>query len=681
MSLPPALPRLLVTLPLALLAPCINADDLLNLSLDELAKVRVSSTSYFDESLARAASSVTYTDQSSWQALGVRNLGDLINAMPSTVAPIGYGGTRSMAIRGYYSYGGDRGIAVRLDDIPMNLLDTGKGTAALDSYDLATLRSTELIRGPGSAMHGANAFHGVLSLYTLDPEQDGVRFRADGGNEQYRAASVESSVTNEDQHYSMVLAHRRLGDQALRYPYTDPNTAQRGHGERAADTETNDLVLKARSTPNADTSYDATVYVMNVNADQLLGIGYEDPRGFLADRDWSKYSESQQILKLGAQHDWSEQHSLQAFTYYWQNKDHFFADFSFTDAGTLEASSHEEKHYGVHVVDLRHYSGGSTLAYGYEYQFAEQSAWERSVTDTAGNVTFTPADDHLRDEALNSALLDGRYVITRDSATRTDLAYGVRLDDYEQYDLQTSPRLGIIQNLSDDAIIKLLYGRAYRKPTSFELLPSPSIAANADLQPERLDNIELTYQQNFTTWLTTITLFKNRWSDAIELRAHDALSGNSDFQFRNVGEKQAQGIEAEAHAAWNRWNLDISASHVASENADTGEDYRAFPDWMLRVGAGYAIRHDLDLSAATHYHHRRAASESTTTAGGGDLDSAQYLRTDLTLIWSITRDFTSSFAIRNLFDRKNFYPSYFSHEEGIPDSNRNVSIAFDWYIP
>ena len=64
-------------IPLILCVSQAQAENLLELRLDQLMNVRVASTSYFDETLLDAANSITYVDQARWQELGVRDVGEL----------------------------------------------------------------------------------------------------------------------------------------------------------------------------------------------------------------------------------------------------------------------------------------------------------------------------------------------------------------------------------------------------------------------------------------------------------------------------------------------------------------------------------------------------------------------------------------------------------------------------
>ncbi len=662
---------------LSLAAGPAAAQDLYDLSIEDLMNVTVNSTSYFDETVLSSASSVTTLSQRQWDERGSRNPGELLNTLPSTIAVPTNGGTRTLAIRGYFHT--NTGVSVRLDGVPMNKLRPSNSLEDLDGYDLATLQTVELIRGPGSAMHGADAFHGVLSLQTLDPLPDSGTLRSSLGSEEYGATSASGRIGDSQQFVSGAVTYRGIGDQDLTYPFTDPDTGQQRESTRRNRLENTNVLLKYQLQPSASTRLYATTYLLDLDADELPGAGRAVAnQSFLEDRDHSDMTSATRLLKLGLEHDTSDQNALEIAAFGWRNRSTFFSDLRASPLGVLNDDLKEETHYGLHLLDRYHFSSGSQLAVGYEYN---ESSLDRFISTfiAANNVVLL---DHFRNpesgytRRLHSLILDGRIALP---VAETELVYGGRADDYSDFDRQFSPRLGLLHTTDGQTVMKLLYGHAYRAPNLFEIHGGGQLQPNFDLQAEEMDSVELVLQQHHHNWFSALTLFQNWWSEAIRGGPLGQPEDGYLFQFRNTGRNEAYGVEAEVQARQDQARLSLAASYVKSKNMDSGEEFSAFPEWMLDLGWGYQINSRWDLFINNRFLWREAAS-SPTQAGSPIEPARHYARTDLELAWSPANALVARASIRNLFNRTQYLPSYLYHEAGIPDNRIGFTLALEWAV-
>ena len=141
------------------------ADELsaFNMSLEKLLDYEIKSASLFEDSVLTTGSSVSVIEPSDWQRIGARSMLDAISNQPSVqVLPSAYG-LNVISIRGYSQVASARGIATLLDGIPTNGVNLGSGQYATQNVQLGVLDRIELTRGPGSALYGSDAFHGVLA--------------------------------------------------------------------------------------------------------------------------------------------------------------------------------------------------------------------------------------------------------------------------------------------------------------------------------------------------------------------------------------------------------------------------------------------------------------------------------------------------------------------------------------
>ena len=653
-------------------------DDLFELPLEDLLQVNVTSTSYFDQTLLESASSVSHGDQQRWSELGARNVGEWLNTLPSTVAPQGFGRTRVIAIRGYFNYSSDTGVATLLDGVPINLLRFGTSALAIDGHDLSVMSSLELIRGPGSSLHGADAFHGVLSMNTVDHGQTGVTTRAELGSEDYQAASLVSRYSDDRQQLTTALAYRNLGDQDLEYPYTDYYTGLPETGERSNALENQNLVLKYSAADSHNNQYHVSGYHMKLDADQLPGIANQTGFALQLDQDWADYEAQLSLLKLGFDHQYNDHFSTSVVAYYWQYDDMETLDTTMGPAplNFLQLTETKEHHWGAQVINRHQFSDGSNLAYGYEYDNEANDRFTTTRIPLGGSAVTNSNPQENAEQEHHSLIVDGRYV-TGWSESGSSIVYGSRFDDYEDKDLQISPRIGYLHGINQDTVAKLVFSRSFRMPNSFEVYGSSSVAANDDLDPETLDNVELTLQHNDAHSFTSVTLFRSIWNDSIRAAELENPVNNALYQFENTSKNKAWGVEFELKQQWERWRLDASASHVVSEDTATGLDFEAFPNWMLNIGVGYKLSARTDVYLFNRYHHRQTAAIPEYGVAP-DQDSSEFFRTDVTLTRQWSPDLKTHFTVRNLFDRENYMPAYHNREKGAPDNGINASLAVEW---
>lgn len=656
----------------------LGADDLFELPLEDLLQVKVTSTSYFDQTLLESASSVSHSDQDRWSELGSRNIGEWLNTLPSTVAPQGFGRSRVIAIRGYFNFSSDTGVATLLDGVPINLLRYGTSALAIDGHDLSIMNSLELIRGPGSSLHGADAFHGVLSMNTVDHGKTGVTTRAELGSEDYQAASLVSRFSDDRQQLTTALAYRNLGDQSLEYPYTDYYTGLPGEGVRSNALENQNLLIKYSTTDAANNQYHLSGYHMALDADQLPGIGNQTGFAIQLDEDWADYNAQLSLIKLGFEHQYNQDFSTALTTYYWQYDDSETLDVRMGPAplNFLQLTETREHHWGVQLINRHQFSDGSNLAYGYEYDNEANDKFTTTRIPLGGNAVTNSNPQEDAKQEHHSLMVDGRYATGWFDGGST-IVYGSRFDDYQDKDLQVSPRLGYIHGINQSTVAKLVYSRSFRMPNTFEVYGSPSVAPNDDLDAETLDNIELSLQHNDVDSFTSLTLFRSVWRDAIRAEELENPVGSMRYQFENTPENKAWGVEFEVTQQWERLRLDGSASHIISEDKKTGLDFEGFPDWMLNLGLGYQLSASTDIYVFNRYHHRQTAS-IPEYGDVPDQDPTHFFRTDVTLSWQLSDDLKTHFTVRNLFDRKNYMSAYHNREKGAPDNGINASLSVEW---
>lgn len=154
-------------LPLLAPATVTAADDLTNLSIDQLLDINVVTASKFAQKLSEAPSAVSVVTAEDIERFGYRTLADVLRSVRGVF----------VSYDRNYSYLGSRGsgrpgdfnsrILILVDGQRLNDAIFQQGSIGTEfPIDLALVDRVEYVPGPGSALYGSSAFFGVLNIIT-----------------------------------------------------------------------------------------------------------------------------------------------------------------------------------------------------------------------------------------------------------------------------------------------------------------------------------------------------------------------------------------------------------------------------------------------------------------------------------------------------------------------------------
>jgi len=135
------------------------------ISLDDLVNMPVLTTTKSARTVEQAPGIVTVFSREDIERLGAHQLIDLLRHVPGFYE-VGSQLERNIAIRGVAA-SSPYHFVVLLDGLPMN--DFLFSSSSPDSFSLEYAERVEIIRGPGSAIYGANALMGVVNVITAAP--------------------------------------------------------------------------------------------------------------------------------------------------------------------------------------------------------------------------------------------------------------------------------------------------------------------------------------------------------------------------------------------------------------------------------------------------------------------------------------------------------------------------------
>jgi iron complex outermembrane receptor protein len=164
--------------------------DLLQLGLQDLMQVDVTSVSRHAEPAATAAAAVFVLPGEEIRHSGVRSIAEALRLVPGLEVAQSDAHTYAISARGFNGTSADK-LEVLLDGRSVYTpLTSAVFWDTLDTY-LPDIDRIEVIRGPGAALWGANAVNGVINIVTRSAhDSQGASAEAYAGNEERYGAAA-----------------------------------------------------------------------------------------------------------------------------------------------------------------------------------------------------------------------------------------------------------------------------------------------------------------------------------------------------------------------------------------------------------------------------------------------------------------------------------------------------------
>lgn len=226
---------------------------------------------------------------------------------------------------------------------------------------------------------------------------------------------------------------------------------------------------------------------------------------------------------------------------------------------------------------------------------------------------------------LNYLFVQDEWKLARDWS----MTAGVRHDHYSDFGATTNPRLALVWDAAYNVLVKAMHGRAFRAPSLTEQYTrnNPVNTGNPSIRPETIATSELAVSwQPLSTLKTNLTLFRYRMRDIIAATTNqDASTGKT---FRNTGDQTGRGFELEA--GWNPTRaLHVAGSLSVQRSTDeaTGKNAGLAPQKRLFARADWRFAPSWLGGAVLNHVADRAREPSDLRA-----PIADYTTADLTLM-------------------------------------------------
>ncbi|WP_340677452.1 TonB-dependent receptor [Paraglaciecola sp.] len=650
--------------------------DIYSFSLEELLNMPVSIASRNETPLAKTPSSVSLFTREDIDRLGLRTLGDLLTRVPGFYSMMDSveGNSSHMVMRGHAQNYANT-LLVLLNGQRINDDYTGGLNYVIRYLSIRDASKIEVIRGPGSALYGSNAYSGVINIITdAKPE-----ISATLGSLGTTALYLSEQLTLADWQLGASLNFYR--DEGYEFTHVfDPSGLQ---------TTTNDpktveqLNISAKD-QNSSINFQ---YLHSKRQNYYLFRRLRDGVSELELSHWTLYGSHQ----LWQQNKWTvditggyqhaSRESLSALvaggTPPYEQADFLFGlDFEYQSANvaldaTYQFSDELKLNLGSFFSSSdipRAYLKSNYNLYGDEEYLGEVLTFD---TNTAQRTVL----DKTR--RIQSVYAQSEWQMTE----QITLTAGLRLDAYNDIDNALTPRLSLVHAIDENQGYKLIYAEAYRAPSLGDLYDEESglTVGSQTLKANELNSIEAVYYWYGTQTAVTATLFANHHQHIVGRFNTDNLSF-----LANIGSNKARGLELQLQWQPNSdWLLKSDITHLFTNQTHIVEGAGLTPSEIIapKSYVNYEIQYgpnDWSLSLSGNW---RSEVQALSKQG-----SLLLINAHIRYRWS--QDVRWELSIKNLSDERystSAYSPLGTAENGqrvqeLPARGRQLSLELNYQL-
>lgn len=616
----------------------------------------VTGASKYQQELTDAPASVSIVTSDDIRKGGYRTLSEVLNSVRGFY--VTYNRAYSfVGLRGF-SPPGDYGTRLLLLVDGHRLNDAVYEQAPVGTdfpVDLDLIDHIEIIRGPGSALYGTNAFLAVINVITRNGKDlKGGELSASGGS--FNAWTGRGTGGGKLKGGVDLLFSGSYRDSAGKQRISFPEYAATNNGiAQGLDGENSwDLLTKV-------VWKDISLLLLHQTRDKTVPTAsyftiFNDPGENVSDRH------TLAGLNYSGHGGWADLNAR--LTY---NRYQYDADYPLDNAGvrTLNRDATVAEWIGSDLYASKTF-GDHLLTLGMEHR------WQ--FTERQRNFDVTPIPNSVLDDN-HTNMVQGYYL--QDEYHILDnliLNAGLRYDYYDNYGGTINPRAALIWKPQNATVLRLSYGEAFRAPNAYERYYSDQVGikGNLNLRPEKIRTLELGWDQFIGNNLkTTATGYYSRITDQLD-QVIDPADGFA--VFTNQSLLESKGLELQAEGKWESgFSGRVSYCYQVTKRQDGGQVPANSPASLVKGSITAPL--PLKKSFATL---ETVYNSSRQNAAGEKIDGAAIVNLTL-LSRDLLEGLDLSASVYNLFDTRYAMPVGPEQTNSLGESLRSIqqdSITF-----
>jgi iron complex outermembrane receptor protein len=634
--------------------------DIFSLSLGELTQINIATTQ--QQTIYSSPSSVYVITRQQIKNMGIQNLQTLLNFVPGfqSTRDVEQGTANRVSARGR-STALSESVLVQIDGKKINDLYTGGISILNRLLDIGNVEHIEIIRGPGSALYGSNAFLGVINIVTVSNHNE-INLTATKPNK------ISSNISYSHQFSKNNFTDLYLSlfnDNGDNYHLTDIN----GISDKVSDPAKGiDIYLK-----HSLNNWLFTGRYMKRELQDFLSLGsIGNNINNEESQQWSFSAEYSGIISDKLSYNFLLSHSKDK----WETlavlipKDvEIFPDFSLTNhfvgGPFLKSQNNNVSLNFTYQINNDH-----LLSFGASYEKAQiRDVYTATTHDLFTLDEYKESIKLTGDESFNdnkSRKVTSLYVQDQFHINEYwELTAGVRYDAYSDFGSSTNPRLALVWKQQEKSSIKLMYGTAFRAPNFLELYDRNNYVdfGNINLNAEEVETTEISWLNTHNNWHFEITAFSNIYKELIILDDPVEHPDNPFFapSFTNNNDQKSRGVESELLYRFNNqlsikliWNLFSNDSDINIEK---------------NTGAVVIDYHKEKLHINFHgfYRGKNPAVKNQSSYFVASANITHQMSTQLKL----------NLSLSNIFD-EHYKTQSIIYEEGVDNRGRAVTFGVEY---
>jgi vitamin B12 transporter len=438
-------------------------------------------------------------------------------------------------------------VLVLLDGMRLNSGSAGGYDLSELPVPLDSIERIEIVRGPASALYGADAVGGVVNIITKKPTKPVTTLSGDLGAHVDTKENAKRPVST---HVSLYNTGRdRNTYYALSYSKDHSN------GYRInSDVDQYNAGFKLGHDFDTASSIEASVDYVTKNIGVPGSVQFPSPVARQQNREIVTGVQYKQRLSKAVDVNIRAYQNDEKLNY--ENPDPLFAEFSRNRSTTS----------GGEVQLNWLMNSFSVVTVGAEGRDDSMAVTEVLVDNVEHRHTASLWSTYIQDEmSLGDSFI---------------LVVGGRNDIHSTFGSEWSPKTSArYLNARSGTILRASYGKSFRAPTLNDLYFKDAFGnvGNPDLQPESAEEYEGGIEQPFSKGNSIkFTAFRRRVKDLIEWVVPDPVNNPFAYSPANVGRARVSGTETELHFAFQSLSGSMSYTLMFPVNESTGE--RLFSD-------------------------------------------------------------------------------------------------------
>ena len=622
------------------------------------------------QSIYRAPAAATIITAEDISSLGATTLTEVLEIVPGL--HVTYSSTNMnpiYEIRGITAQV-NRKVLMLLDGLPISqyyLADQGRADRG---FPLHAVQRIEIIRGPGSALHGADAFSGVINIVTKSATEINSRLNLKMGSFGrnalngslplafaglrgavsfgYDAVGSTGEQINKDQQSvldqlvgtNVSLAPGELNDEMkaldlhvnfefndwlLKASYLDQFDVGTGAG-LAGSLDSEGLSSTTRYTAQLSKSFFLDQPTLESHL-QLSYVGYTEESSFLI-------APKGIIIPLGAEQ-------------------YFYPDGLYAEPGFKESHLFSDFNIAYLGWSKHKFMVGVGVEKGELFDAVEVRNYDNELLPLPALTVFEKEQAFIEDEARIN-----RYVFLQDEWNFLPdwvLTSGIRADNYSDFGSTVNPRLALVWHMDYDFTAKVLYGKAFRAPSFGELYlkNNPVLVGNEDLDPEEMEMLEFGVSYlGLPFYEVALNIFYYQT---------DKLIQETENSTANLNSNSGRGLEMEGTYYFSaRLLLKGNYAYQYSNVADTAETVGGTPRHQAYIRSDLKLNPKVSLNFDVNWISSRSiiAFNPAYTVLPPKKDKLDaYASANFNIHYTYSSKYRISLSVRNLFDSERIEPT------------------------